>query len=49
MIRDSPPELARAFADDPSIPGGVARGTSRTLWFVDADAATRINYYDCVF
>jgi 6-phosphogluconolactonase len=41
--------LARAFADDPAVPGGVARGTSRTLWFVDADAATRINYYDCPF
>lgn len=47
--REKADAVARAFADDPSIPGGVARGTSRTLWFVDADAATRINYYDCVF
>jgi len=41
--------LARAIAGDPLLPGGVARGTDRTVWFVDADATADLPYYECAF
>jgi len=41
--------VARALASDPTIPGGVLRGTQRTVWFLDAAAAARLPYYDCAF
>lgn len=41
--------LPRAMAGDPTIPGGVARGRRRTVWFVDAEAAAELGYYNCAF
>lgn len=43
------PALARALADDETLPAGVARGTDRTVWYVDADASRSISFYDCAF
>lgn len=41
--------VARAMLGDPLLPGGIARGRERTVWFVDADAAAKLPYYRCAF
>lgn len=41
--------VARALAEDPSIPGGVVRGTESTLWLLDRAAAAAVPYHDCSF
>ena len=41
--------VARAYAGDPTLPGGVVRGTERTLWFVDRAAGSELPYHDCGF
>ena len=41
--------LARAVEGDPGLPAGRARGTDRTIWFVDADASAELPYYECAF
>ncbi len=41
--------LARALEDDTELPGGVARGRDKTVWFVDRDAAAAFSYFDCAF
>lgn len=41
--------VARAFAGDPTLPGGVVRGRDRTLWLLDRAAASGIDYHDCSF
>ncbi len=38
---------ARAHAGDRSIPSGVIRGTDRTRWLLDRDAAARLPYHEC--
>ena len=46
---DKADAVARAHAGDPSLPGGVVRGTERTLWFLDRAAASGIPYHQCSF
>lgn len=41
--------VARAFAGDPALPGGVVRGREHTLWLLDRAAASGIDYHDCSF
>ena len=41
--------VARAHAGDPTIPGGVVRGTERTLWLLDRAAAADLPYHECTF
>lgn len=41
--------LPRVLAGDPTLPGGVARGQERTRWFLDAEAAAELAYFDCAF
>lgn len=47
--RDKADAAARAHAGDPSIPSGVIRGTDRTLWLLDRDAAADLPYHECSF
>lgn len=39
--------VARAINGDPTIPGGLVRGTKRTLWLLDRSAAAELPYHTC--
>ncbi len=41
--------LPRVLAGDDTLPAGVARGAHKTVWFLDAAAAARLDYFDCAF
>lgn len=41
--------VGRCLGGDPELPGGVARGRDRTVWFIDGDAAGQYEYFDCAF
>ena len=41
--------VAAALDGDDSIPAALARGSERTLWFVDEAAATLLPHYECTF
>ena len=41
--------VARAYAGDPTLPGGVVRGRERTLWIVDRAAGAGLPHHECTF
>lgn len=46
---DKAEAVSRAHAGDETVPGGVVRGSDRTMWFLDRDAASRLPYHECSF
>ena len=46
---DKADAVARSYAHDPTLPGGVVRGTERTLWFLDRAAGSGLPYHECSF
>ena len=41
--------VARSVEGDEAIPGGVVRGTERTVWLLDRDAGAGVPYHHCSF
>lgn len=46
---DKADAVRRSVAGDRDVPAGVVRGTERTRWFLDRDAASGLPYHQCSF
>lgn len=46
---DKADAVARSVGGDPTIPAGATRGTEKTHWFLDRDAASGLAYHQCRF